>query len=414
MARVAAAWRGIDSESIAIDRGVPSAVRTAERRAASGSVVAAVHPRGLGPAGRLMQTASSPSIREARMSDVALVVIYNHQYNRNIDIVERIHARRFGAIFHVVPFYNGSRPNVIAVHESSHFFQGYIAQALPRIDNGRFKHFLFVADDLILNPAIDETNYTHHFGIDSGSSFFPEFTPLHRSQPYWERLAEACAWRMKSPGVEASGQLPSVMVARERFAQAGLEMHALQAEHIWRKPSLRELVWRLRQRDFEGLLEGLLIRRKIAEGLSFELQYPLVGGYSDLFVLDRHAAREFCHLSGVFAATRLFVELAIPTALVLSARRIVTQRDIRLGGRALWREDVPPPGPVGSDSHGSIDELDRFGGQLDALLKAFPQDRLYLHPIKLSAWDVTTHEERHRDHIDLRADRSGALVLPTI
>ena len=58
---------------------------------------------------------------------VALIIIYNHQYNKNIDVLERIYKDRFHDIYHLVPFYRGDRKNVIPVYESSHYFQGYIS-----------------------------------------------------------------------------------------------------------------------------------------------------------------------------------------------------------------------------------------------------------------------------------------------
>ena len=53
------------------------------------------------------------------MGSVALVVIYNHRYDGNISIVEDLYRERFREIFHLVPFYDGDRPNVIPVYESS-------------------------------------------------------------------------------------------------------------------------------------------------------------------------------------------------------------------------------------------------------------------------------------------------------
>jgi hypothetical protein len=42
-------------------------------------------------------------------STVALVIIYNHRYDKNIDILESIYANRFSNIFHIVPFYDGDK-----------------------------------------------------------------------------------------------------------------------------------------------------------------------------------------------------------------------------------------------------------------------------------------------------------------
>jgi len=85
------------------------------------------------------------------MNKVALIIIYNHQYNKNIDILERIYNGRFSNIYHLVPFYNGEKQNVIPVYDSSYYFQGYVAQGFKSYFKEEFTHYFFVADDLILN-----------------------------------------------------------------------------------------------------------------------------------------------------------------------------------------------------------------------------------------------------------------------
>ena len=108
---------------------------------------------------------------------------------------------------------------------------------------------------------------------------------------------------------------------------------------------------------------------------TYSLSYPIVGSYSDIAVVSAKSIRSFCHYCGVFAATRLFVEVALPTALVLSAFKITTEKDIELRGKALWTAE---------EHH----ELDKYEGSLVQLLEEFPSDYLYLHPIKLSKWEL--------------------------
>lgn len=54
---------------------------------------------------------------------VALLVIYNHRYDKNIVRVKQIYAKRFSYIYHVMPFYDGNDLDVIPVFESSYCFQ---------------------------------------------------------------------------------------------------------------------------------------------------------------------------------------------------------------------------------------------------------------------------------------------------
>ena len=88
----------------------------------------------------------------------ALLVVYNHRYDKNIPVIDRIYANRFSYVCHLVPFYDGDQANVIAVYDSSHYFQNYIAQAYTHLKDKGFTHFFIVADDMILNPLVDENN----------------------------------------------------------------------------------------------------------------------------------------------------------------------------------------------------------------------------------------------------------------
>jgi hypothetical protein len=119
------------------------------------------------------------------MSNVALVVIYNHQYNKNISIIEKIYRERFSNIFHLVPFYEGTQNNVIAVYENSFYFQGYVAQATKKLI-GSYEHYFFIADDLILNPEINQINYKEKLKLDTKSSFLLSLLFCTRRHPYLE------------------------------------------------------------------------------------------------------------------------------------------------------------------------------------------------------------------------------------
>ena len=72
---------------------------------------------------------------------IALLVIYNHRYDKNILRIEQIYEGRFSHIYHVVPFYDGNKENVITVFDSSFQFQGYISQAYQHLKNKKFSHF---------------------------------------------------------------------------------------------------------------------------------------------------------------------------------------------------------------------------------------------------------------------------------
>ena len=110
-------------------------------------------------------------------------------------------------------------------------------------------------------------------------------------------------------------------------------------------------------------------------GLARTIPLPLVEGYSDFIVIPGAAWKYFAYLCGVFAAMNLWVDTAVATALVLSCLKIKTECDHNLHGVELWGSDQNKP-------------EDDFRCDFDAFLTDFPNNQLYLHPIKLSRWRI--------------------------
>ncbi len=50
---------------------------------------------------------------------VALLIIYNHRYDKNIPLLETLYGERFTYLYHIIPFYDGTKDNVITVYDSS-------------------------------------------------------------------------------------------------------------------------------------------------------------------------------------------------------------------------------------------------------------------------------------------------------
>ncbi|HPH96519.1 MAG TPA: hypothetical protein PKW33_17455 [Anaerolineaceae bacterium] len=308
------------------------------------------------------------------MDAVALIIIYNHQYNKNIEILEQIYKDRFSHIYHLVPFYQGEKNNVIPVYENSLYFQGYVAQGLKSFFKQEFCHYIFIADDLILNPALNESNYQEILHLKEHTCFLPGFISLHecREDQWWQRVSEAFHYRVNVFGIEANNQIPSYDEALKKFENNHLEIKPLSFYQIWKRPVsfVHDIKRMLRDKQY------LIAKLKYLTGVrDYHLSYPVVGSYSDIFVVSSDAIKPFCHFCGVFAATRLHVEVGLPTALVLSAQEIVTEEDLKLKGKALW-------------DRSEYKILDRYEYKLSALLAGFPENLLYLHPIKLSKWNI--------------------------
>jgi hypothetical protein len=305
------------------------------------------------------------------MNDVALIIIYNHQYNDNIEILEQIYKDRFSNIYHLVPFYSGKKANVIAVYDCSYYFQGYVAQGLKSFFNERYLHYFFIADDLILNPVISETNYNLHLNLEYNTCFIPRLSTINESKDYWASNLNAYQFNKMRQGVEVMNQLPDYSKALQLLKIYGLENKPLLFNQIWGKPN----IIKSRIKKIIGKRLYSLIRNKELLNQKYNLSYPLVRSYSDIFVISSDSIHEFCHYCGIFSVLQLFVELAVPTSLVFSAKKIVTEKDLLLRGKALWTKEEHL-------------NLNQYNNKLQNLLNNFPLGQLYIHPIKLSKWET--------------------------
>lgn len=315
------------------------------------------------------------------MNKVALIIIYNHKFDRNIDILENIYKDRFSNIYHLVPFYTGDKSNVISVYENSHYFQGYVAQGFKSYFKEEFEHYFFIGDDLIINPIINEDNYAEHLKLKANTCFLPGFISLHDKKSLWGRVQDAFKFNIGLSGVEIKNELPTYDDAMLAFNKLGLELKPISFDLINRKPNSLVAFAKKIVKDKTYVFKYL-------KNKNYNLPYPMVGSYSDIFVVSSDSIKLFAHYCGVFAATNLFVEIGLPTAMVLSAKEIVTEKKLQLQGKALW-----PDGYVrmdGSSEYAKDDfkELEEYNFNLKKLLENFPENYLYLHPVKLSKWNT--------------------------
>ena len=287
------------------------------------------------------------------MNKTALLVIYNHRFDKNIPRIDQLYEGRFSDVYHIVPFYDGCQDNVIPVYECSFQFQGYISQAYTHLRGKGYTHFFVVADDMIINPALDENNYLERIGLGNDDCYIDYITPLQELKTAW-RQTEAMTYKVNLRGVEVEKVLPSRTAAIERFAKYGLPTGTIPFSPMLNK--------RLR-----------FALKYIQNFKRRNLDYPLLGGYSDILILTADMMDKFCLYCGAFAATRLFAEFAIPTAMILASDHVKTSKDTCLGGTALWSKEDKA-------------FLDAYNGSLQALIDDFPDDKLFYHPIKLSQW----------------------------
>lgn len=301
--------------------------------------------------------------------EVGLFIIYNHRYDANIDKLEKIYGSRFSNIYHIIPFYDGNRKNVITVYECSFRFQGYITQTIQLVDEN-FEQYLFVADDLILNPAINETNYKEWFHLN-GKNAYIQFTKPIREMGGWAIYRRVMDPLPKFEWYNGTLWKNEIMPSEQAYAiakQKGYdkEQFLVDIPMVWKARKKLKQYPRLFVLFFKILLLG-----------KQQCPYPVWGGYSDICIIPGEKMKEISHMLGVFAAMNLFVEMAIPTALQLLCEEVTEAKNLAPSyGKILW----------------TLTDKESFESQYNYNYKTLKDNWdtncLYIHPVKLSKWDV--------------------------
>lgn len=331
-------------------------------------------------------------------SKVALVIIFNHKFNKNIKVLREIYANRFSNIFFLVPFYEGTETDVIPVYENSYYFQGYLAQGFRQFYQDYFEQYFFVADDMVINPAMNENNYTSFFGINSTDNYTPQVFNLHNLENshtfnfdkfkvrgktiyHWYYTRSVLKFSLNKRGVECAKDLPGVSAAKVILEKQGFPIQPLQFSDV-----ADNISWKASPID---IFKRMVRRTKRAKEWykDIELAYPVVAGYSDIAIVNKATIHKFIQYCGIFAALDLWVEIALPTALLLASdKKVATEVATGKRGILYWNDN-----PEAIKKY--KDDMDSYEYKLSNLLSGFPADKLYMHPVKLSKWTNDLSEE---------------------
>ncbi|WP_407429294.1 hypothetical protein [Arcticibacter sp.] len=316
-------------------------------------------------------------------TEVALIILFNHKFEKNVNRLKELYGGRFDHIFFIMPFYRGTDPQVIGVFGNSFFYQGYLAQALPEVRDDRFRHYIVIGDDLILNPAVNQINYTEYFKLGPNTGFIPDVfllhddvtpRPLMKTPYYWDWNINAVKFKVRQPGIEVQNELPTYDQALRKLKDHGYAFHTTlkKSQIIKSSPDIAGTASLIEKT--KEVVTWIINNMQFSIKSERKMSYPMVGSYSDIVVIPASALDEFIHLSGVFAALQLFVEIAIPTSLLLSVDELVQEKDLAQRGMVLWKSEEL-----------SLMEK-KYNSSLTALFEDFPSDTLYIHPVKLSRW----------------------------
>jgi hypothetical protein len=247
--------------------------------------------------------------------------------------------------------------------------------------------YLFIGDDLVLNPEINEASLANLMKLDGNSCFYPAMHDVSRGDCLRGTM-EAHNFQMLPAGMDPTALtgVPSYEEAFSVLSHKGLmdttsltrlKPYLPLFEQPWRKAwhknykIARARLWHLR-----NALRYRLSSKKAA--------YPVVFGYSDIFSVPRVHFDEFCNYLEVFASIRMFVELAIPTAFALHDWPMVCEDDLELKPLNVW---FPQDPRLFKQKAARIEEMTIAANyHIEGLQQAFPKDYLYMHPVKLSKW----------------------------
>lgn len=299
------------------------------------------------------------------MNKIALLVLYNHRYEKNIPIIEKIYEGKFSHLYHIIPFYEGNKENVLPVYESSYQFQSYIAQAYQQIKHENFTHYFVVADDMIIHPQINENNLFEITGIPEDSCFITDFRD-RISHPNIIPLF----WSVSKKGVEVKNILPKAENAIQSIKRYGLFCLPYPFSYV-----LKFIITSLFHLKIKSILAGLYyLLYKNKKQTDF---YPVIWGYSDILLINGNTMPKFCTNCGCFAALNDFVEFAIPTSLAISTDKITFGQQLKL-------KYISQLHSLDEDYRNEFEK--KYHYDLALLLNNYPQDLFFIHPIKLSKW----------------------------
>lgn len=296
--------------------------------------------------------------REIQAEKVCLVFLFNHAYPANIEKLRGIYGNRFSKMLFLLPnTHVAGDPACFTGYRGSFSHQGLIADARAFLMAQDADVFVFAGDDALLNPKVNETNVVEVLGLGENDGFVATLDflagqrrcdkddtgPRPEPAPEWvwtRRVASrlVSSDRLFGSGAEGfSRELPDLDTAMAKFERYGT-------------PSL-----------------DLVFPTEPAPGLplAHKLPFPMAFGFSDVFAIRRERLERFTHYLGIFAALDLFVEVAVPTALILATESIVTAAEIERP--FYWGYELGTP-------LGSVRDLETW----------YPSKQLFVHPVKLS------------------------------
>lgn len=216
---------------------------------------------------------------------------------------------------------------------------------------------------------INQENLFEFFDIDEDSSFCPASQPLGdiKGWNYEHRIYDGVRAFSSHAGTEYQNEIMKSDEAFEKVYASGYTVSSftLKASQLLKR--------RYSCMSKKGIMRFMIMHPKHFFDLlkKMRLPYPIFGGYSDIFFVHKKDMKELARYFGIFAAMRLFVELAVPTAMKISCENL---QEIKGRAKVVWSTD-------------EVQQIERnYDKNIEKLFLNWPKECNYMHPIKLSKW----------------------------
>ena len=318
---------------------------------------------------------------------VCLAAIYNHQFPSNVDKLEKVYKGKFDKIWHIMPFYKGDDSRVITVYENSYQFQGYIAQSIDKIYEEDFDYYIFMGDDVLMRPDFSNETIEEILKIDENTSFIARNIRVINNA-----LLVTRRWLMPSvlnyiysdSKSEFEKKLPSINDMIQKYKSLNLKCPLLSENKIRYTQEFFGLA-NLYNFFYKYNLEGTPIDAKKFlneykekdDSASVKYMFPLALGFSDLFVVPKKFIKDFARYCGIFAAVRIFAEVAVPTALCIASDKVNKPEDIGLKVVNYCSTD---------ERRKQLPE--KYEKSIKKVLEQWENENILLHPVKYSIWNI--------------------------
>jgi hypothetical protein len=222
--------------------------------------------------------------------NTALVVVFNHPFPKNIPLLDRLYRSKFDKIFYLIDAPN-IYPGIVPVKGISYTFQNFYLQAIEQIRGSDY--YFITHDDALLNPRFRPSTAFSHFNLPEEAICIRNIDMIPHDS-VWKY-----AWKGVYDVVEKNNNLRSIL-----------------------QSSKSQLIQRYENQIIPfGCSHYDIAKWKKTVSEQTEILFGH-GANADILMMPGKALQDMVSSLQMLQAPDLFVEAAIPTAILLTQWKI--------------------------------------------------------------------------------------------